>query len=637
MAKIGNRVLQTTVTTGTGTLDLGAAVAGHQTFIGSADIATGDDVWYGIVDSLSAPTLYEIGRNTITAGSPDTLLRTSGGVEESSNANALVSLPAGTKYVFSAMSYRALIDQMRSAGLHVGTTGGSGTAFTATPNVAIPALVTGTTVIATLHAACGAAPTFAPSSLTAKSLRKNVGGTDVALAANDTAAGFVAMLLYDAALNAAAGGWMVMNLPSAATVTINAQAGAYTALAADRGKLIDITAAGTLSLTAAATLGAGWFCYVRNSVAASAIAIDPNSSELIDGAATQTLVPGETCLVVCDGSAFKTAGRALPLPPGARNLAGRNGGLEIWQRGAGGSASIAVAASTTAYTADGWALKTGANQASVVDQVAGIATGSRFAARVRRNSGQTGTGTMSFEFPLTADEIAAAQSSKVTLSMVLKAGANWSPTSGNLTIELRTGTGSPAKRSAGAYTGDAADIAQTQAITTTATRYSYTSAAALGAAVTQASIYLTWTPTGTAGAADDFTIDDVQLEVASAASSFERRSFEAELAACEFHYEKTYDYATAPGATTTNGAEDWLAYATSNVEWRAQSARRRKRATPTVTLWSTTGASGNIRNTTDGSDLAVTPNNIGETGFTLPINATASKVYKWHATIDAGI
>lgn len=420
---------------------------------------------------------------------------------------------------------------------------------------------------------------------------------------------------------------------------VSSKSAGYTAVAGDRGKLIDFTATATLALTAAATLGDGWFCAVRNSTASGVVTIDPNSSEVIDGGATLALAASESWLVVCDGSAFKTVGRSVAptAPVSFRNLAGRNGGLEIWQRGAGGAASIAVAASTTAYTADGWALKTGANQASVVDQVAGIATGSRFAARVRRNSGQTGTGTMSFEFPLTADEIAAAQSSKVTLSMVLKAGANWSPTSGNITIELRTGTGSPAKRSAGAYTGDAADIAQTQAITTTATRYSYTSAAALGAAVTQASIYLTWAPTGTAGAADDFTIDDVQLEVATAASSFERRSFEAELAACEFHYEKTYDYATAPGATTTNGAEDWLAYATSNVEWRAQSARRRKRATPTVTLWSTTGASGNIRNTTDGSDLAVTPNNIGETGFTLPINATASKVYKWHATIDAGI
>ncbi len=84
---------------------------------------------------------------------------------------------------------------------------------------------------------------------------------------------------------------------------------AYTVVEADRGKLIDCTTdTWTLSLTAAATLGSFAFA-VRNS-GAGVITIDPDLSETIDGATTITLAAGESCVVVCDGSAFKTIGKS---------------------------------------------------------------------------------------------------------------------------------------------------------------------------------------------------------------------------------------------------------------------------------------------------------------------------------------
>jgi len=85
----------------------------------------------------------------------------------------------------------------------------------------------------------------------------------------------------------------------------------YTVLAADRGKLIDCTS-GTFSLTftAAATLGDGWFCYVRNS-GSGIITLDPNSTELIDGASTITLAAGESCAVQCTGTALKSIGKTV--------------------------------------------------------------------------------------------------------------------------------------------------------------------------------------------------------------------------------------------------------------------------------------------------------------------------------------
>lgn len=324
-------------------------------------------------------------------------------------------------------------------------------------------------------------------------------------------------------------------------------------------------------------------------------------------------------------------------PDGFKNLAGRNGGLEVWQRGAGGSASIAVAASTTAYTADGWAIATGANQASTISQQAGLTAGSRWCARVQRNNAQTGTGAMTFELPLDTDEIVPMRSSVVTLSLVLRSGANWSPTSGNLTVSLYTGTGSPAKRSAGAYTGDATPINSVQAISTTATRYTFVSST-LGASIAQASIVITWTPTGTAGAADYFEIDDVQLEVSPVATAFERRPFEAELRACERHYEKSAAYGTAPGTAATNGRIWFVSLATANTNLWSFSYKTRKRATPTVTLYSSNdGASANVYDLSGAANAAASAGNIGDYGCDIVVNATANHYYTFQFAADAGV
>src|SRR5262249_43272630 len=65
-----------------------------------------------------------------------------------------------------------------------------------------------------------------------------------------------------------------------------------------------------------------------------------------------------------------------------KNIIGRNGGMEIWQRGAGESSNFALSASTTTYTVDGWYLTTGTTQASHVSaQTALTTTGSRLSAR----------------------------------------------------------------------------------------------------------------------------------------------------------------------------------------------------------------------------------------------------------------
>ncbi|RRN64638.1 hypothetical protein EIK80_11425 [Caulobacter sp. 602-1] len=84
-----------------------------------------------------------------------------------------------------------------------------------------------------------------------------------------------------------------------ASVGYAAKTGAYTVISADWGKIIDCTGSGgfTVSFTSAATLGNGFYAYLKNST--TGIITGPT----VDGS-TLTLGPGDEVLVEADGSAF---------------------------------------------------------------------------------------------------------------------------------------------------------------------------------------------------------------------------------------------------------------------------------------------------------------------------------------------
>lgn len=97
--------------------------------------------------------------------------------------------------------------------------------------------------------------------------------------------------------------WARVNV-AAPSVTRTARTANTILVEDDRSTLIDVTS-GTFSqtFTAAATLTTGWYCWIRNS-GSGTITLDPNASELINGAATLALYPNQTALVQCDGTGF---------------------------------------------------------------------------------------------------------------------------------------------------------------------------------------------------------------------------------------------------------------------------------------------------------------------------------------------
>lgn len=77
----------------------------------------------------------------------------------------------------------------------------------------------------------------------------------------------------------------------------------YTAVAGDNNAFYEFTATATLALTAAATLAADWHMMVFAN--GGVVTIDPDASELINGAATYKIPNGSAAYIICTGTAFK--------------------------------------------------------------------------------------------------------------------------------------------------------------------------------------------------------------------------------------------------------------------------------------------------------------------------------------------
>ena len=200
------------------------------------------------------------------------------------------------------------------------------------------------------------------------------------------------------------------------------------------------------------------FCFIAGFTNTGAATLNVNGigakNIFMDGVALVggEIVAGSVVEMVYDGTQFQITSSRAPgaFPGGFKNWL-INGDFDIWQRGAGGSASISVPAGF-AYAADRWFIATSANNAHTASQQTGLTNGSRFCIRVQRNAGQTGTAACLFAQSFTTDMLVPLRGQIITISAKVRSGANWSPDSGALSMQFVTGTGIE-QRSANTFTG----------------------------------------------------------------------------------------------------------------------------------------------------------------------------------------
>jgi hypothetical protein len=131
------------------------------------------------------------------------------------------------------------------------------------------------------------------------------------------------------------------------------------------------------------------------------------------------------------------------------------------------------------------------------------------------------------------------------------------------------------------------------------------------ASATNAGLFI-WSDDVTTTVGDFLYIADLLVVPGPNAIPFPRRSHAEELALCLPHYEKSYDQGTVPGTSTEAGAvrlTDPVAAGSISIHFKVV-----KHAAPTMTGYSTTGASGKYRDLTTGADFDITLEDIGDSG-----------------------
>jgi hypothetical protein len=343
---------------------------------------------------------------------------------------------------------------------------------------------------------------------------------------------------------------------------------------------------------------------------------------------------GET--LVADSAA--TTGLRYSATPSASNPV-LNSAMQVWQRGT----SISLAASTSytsGFTADRWQTQTAANQACTISrQATGDTTNLpniQYALRHQRNSGQTGTNTLTLLQNVETLNSIPFAGKTVTLSFYARAGANFSAASSLLTPYIQYGTGTDQNIFSG-FTGQTTAVTGSATLTTTWQRFSYSGT--IPATATQIATFFNHTPVGTAGAADYYDITGVQIDIGSVALPYRTyaATIQGELAACQRYYEKSFTQATTPAnGNSYNYGLTGSAYATGTAFTQWNSFQVIKRTTSsTITFYrnSDIATNGQWGYFSSGwaTPTTTTANITNDRGFQVSLNKTSG------FTLNAGL
>lgn len=209
-----------------------------------------------------------------------------------------------------------------------------------------------------------------------------------------------------------------------------------------------------------------------------------------------------------------------------------NGNFDVWQRGT----SVASVSSATQYLADRWQIFSVNTATTFSRQTSGLDT-AKYSLRVQRNAGNTATNALLVAQNLETTESLKLVNQKLTISFWAKAGANYSPTSSLLGVNILSGTGTD-QNIVNGLTGQSGELATGATLTTSWQKFTYTTTNTIANTKTQIAVSFVATPTGTAGAADYFEIAQVQLCAGSVALPFQPKSFAEELRDCQRYYQR---------------------------------------------------------------------------------------------------
>ena len=204
--------------------------------------------------------------------------------------------------------------------------------------------------------------------------------TNKLLGRSTASAGAIEEITIGSGLSLTSGTLSATGGGGASAITISAKTGAYTVVAGDLGTIINCTSGTfTVSLTAAATLGSGFNCWIWNTstTAAHAITIDPSGAETIDGVATLILRRGEGTQIVCNGTNWETGDKKVMrgyaenfVSDGTRPIASGDDSTAIGkQASATGRGSLAISANRFAG-----ATASGVGSIAIGDQASASAT-----------------------------------------------------------------------------------------------------------------------------------------------------------------------------------------------------------------------------------------------------------------------
>jgi hypothetical protein len=230
-------------------------------------------------------------------------------------------------------------------------------------------------------------------------------------------------------------------------------------------------------------------------------------------------------------------------PYASQNIAGKNvlinGLFDFWQR------STDVTSSTVSGTfyaaADRWQTWNGVAVSTRYQRITDADPGvSRSSYRIQRVSGSTTATNYQIVQSIETSTSKLLVGKTMTLSLRVKKGANFSPTSGQFSARVQYNNntdGNPINQAVTtAFTGSFSP-------TTSFATYSVTGTIP-SSGVSTVMVNIIWEPTGTAGADDWLEISAVQLEIGSIATPFSRAAgtYQGELAACQrYYYRTSYD------------------------------------------------------------------------------------------------